>query len=404
MPRQCFFPMRCISCIALIGCVGLMLGNPVFAITAFAVDMPSAEDDAPAPLKVHLDEYRELLAAHNRAWESYEKIAAPYWQAITEKRSRRRTKMANGLTLTEADYVMEQPPAYTGPPKPDNPLAPKTRSPIPDVHEFLAAAKTQFDFEPERPASEGAFKRAYAAYALAKGIEAKVAVKIYAFEAGGDGHHDIQAGREHDPKAKVISTALGYNQLLTTNTIGLVAEAGSEFIGTLKERAAAADGPRKAVLAGKIAALRKMVAFARTVPNEWSAHGRLASTAKGIGVHALNLDIDIGPMLQTRKLTNSIEFAKLKGYAATLTAAELEMINLTGDGNGFDMLTMPPTLREKVPTSNFFQRGGYERNPVAARNNTVSKLLAATDRKMEREMRKPGAKELAVAFEALALR
>ena len=402
MPRLSFAMERRTS--IAIGCLALVMCGPVFGTNAFAVDAPSANSDAPAPLKVHLDEYRELLAVHNRAWESYEKIAAPYWQAVTEKRSRRRTKMANGLTLTEADYVMEQPPAYTGPPKPENPLAPKTKSPIPDVLEFLAAAKAEFDFEPERPASEGAFKRAYAAHALAKGIEAKVAVKIYAFEAGGDGHHDIQAGREHDPKAKVISTALGYNQLLTTNTIGLQAEAGSEFIGTLKERAAVVEGARKEALERKITTLRKMVAFARTVQNDWSAHGRLASTSKGIGVHALNLDINIGPMLQTRKLTNSISFAKAKGYAATLTAAELEMMNLTGDGNGFDMLTMPPTLREKVPTSNFFQRGGYERNPVAARNNTVSKLLAATDEKMEREMQKEGAKELATAFDAVALR
>ncbi|NSL71922.1 hypothetical protein [Hyphomicrobium sulfonivorans] len=403
MARRIFFRRRPISRVVGV-CLGLALCGPVFAPSAFAVDAPATEGDAPAPLKMHLDEYRELLATHNRAWEEYEKIAAPYWQSVTEKRSRRRTKMANGLTLTEADYVMEQPPAFTGPPKPENPLAPKTKSPIPDVQEFLAAAKAEFDFEPERPQSEVAFKRAYAQFAAARGIEAKVAVKIYAFEAGGDGQHDIQAGREHDPKGKVISTALGYNQLLTTNTIGLLAEAGSEFVGTLKERAAIAQGARRQVLESKIANLRKMVAFARTVPNDWNAHGRLASTPKGIGVHALNLDIDIGPMLQTRKLTNSINFAKAKGYEATLTAAELEMMNLTGDGNGFDMLTMPPILREIVPTSNFFQRGGYERNPVAARNNTVSKLLAATDEKMEREMRKQGAQDLAAAFDAVTLR
>ena len=93
-----------------------------------------------------------------------------------------------------------------------------------------------------------------------------------------------------------------------------------------------------------------MVAFARTVPNDWNAHGRLAGTPKGIGVHALNLDIDVGPLLQTRKLTTSVEFAKRKGYAKPLTAAELEMMNLTGDGNGYDMVTMPAALREKVPT------------------------------------------------------
>jgi len=38
------------------------------------------------------------------------------------------------------------------------------------------------------------------------------------------------------------------------------------------------------------------------------------------------------------------------------------------------MVTMPQAMREQVPTSNFFQRGGYERNPVAIHHNTVAKL------------------------------
>jgi hypothetical protein len=74
------------------------------------------------------------------------------------------------------------------------------------------------------------------------------------------------------------------------------------------------------------------------------------------------------------------------------------MMNLTGDGNGFDMVTMPAGWRDKVPTSNFFQQHGYADNPVAQRNNVVAKLLAATDAVMDGEVKKPGAKELAAAF------
>jgi hypothetical protein len=81
-----------------------------------------------------------------------------------------------------------------------------------------------------------------------------------------------------------------------------------------------------------------------------------------------------------------------------LTAAELEMMNLTGDGNGLDMVMMPAALRDKVPTSNFFQQGGYGRNPVASRNNVVAKLIAATDAKMDREVQLQGARDMAVAF------
>ena len=91
-------------------------------------------------------------------------------------------------------------------------------------------------------------------------------------------------------------------------------------------------------------------------------------------------------------------FRSAKGYTRPLTAAELEMMNLTGDGTGLDMVTMPQAMRERVPTSNFFQRGGYERNPVAIRNNTVAKLLAVTDERMDSNSSKPGAKELASSF------
>jgi len=50
-----------------------------------------------------------------------------------------------------------------------------------------------------------------------------------------------------------------------------------------------------------------------------------------------------------------------------------------------------------VPTANFFLQAGYERNPVAMRNNVVAKLLATTDAAMDRGMKLPGARELAAA-------
>jgi hypothetical protein len=112
----------------------------------------------------------------------------------------------------------------------------------------------------------------------------------------------------------------------------------------------------------------------------------------------MNLDVDVGPLLQAQKLKDSIVFARVKGYDATLSAAELEMMNLTGDGNGIDMVLLPASWRNRVPTANFFQPGGYERNPVAVRNNVVAKLLAATDARMDEEAKLQGAKDLAALF------
>jgi len=155
--------------------------------------------------------------------------------------------------------------------------------------------------------------------------------------------------------------------------------------------------PRQAI-EQKLAVLKRMVALARSVPDEWAQHEKIGDTPQGWAMHAMVLDIDIGPMLQTHKLLTSVVFARAKGYSRALTGAELEMMNLTGDSTGLDMVTMPQGLREQVPTSNFFQRAGYERNPVAIRNNTVAKLLAVTDARMDSNSNLPGAKELAAAF------
>jgi hypothetical protein len=55
-------------------------------------------------------------------------------------------------------------------------------------------------------------------------------------------------------------------------------------------------------------------------------------------------------------------------------------------------------LRERVPTSNFFQRGGYERNGIARRTGTVANLYTEMNGIMDRQSQQPGAKELSAAF------
>jgi hypothetical protein len=358
---------------------------------------------AQAPdLKTRIAIYRKRLAEYEKARGAYEKRVAPYWRAVTAARAKRRRNRAKGHTITLKDYVLEQPLLYTGPPEPRDPEAKRKPTDIPVVADFLRHAKAHFGFTPQAPAAEIGYKRAYARVAAAAGLTKEACVKIYGFEATGNGKYDIQAGLEYGrPGERAISTALGYNQLLTTNSVGLVAANGDRFLDVLRAKVARASGARQAGLQAKIAALAKMIRFTRTVKNDWYAHGRLAKTERGQGVHALNLDIDIGPLLQTQKLLDSVEFARRNGYRAALTAAELEMMNLTGDGNGIDMVLMPAAMREKVPTSNFFQQHGYERNRVAIRNNTVAKLMAATDATMEKEAKHQGAQDLAAAFDGL---
>lgn len=338
------------------------------------------------------------------AREAYNAEAEAYWNAIAEKRRARFAKRRDGQPIALDDYVLAQPPVYDGPkrpidPQPEEEPEPRVRKPLPVVADFLQAAREHFQFVPTRPATELEFKRAYARLAIAYGLTREQAVRVYAFETGGNGNHDMQSGLSSGrPGAKAISTAVGYNQLLTTNTLNLVAEQGDGILKALREKAARLSGAQRQAMEHKVAVFRRMLAFARSVPNSWSEHAKLGATPRGWGVHALVLDIDVGPLLQTHKLLTSVIFARNKGYRRPLSAAELEMMNLTGDGTGFDMVTMPMAYRERVPTSNFFQRSGYERNPVAIRHNTVAKLLAITDERMDTNSAKPGARELAAAF------
>jgi len=347
-------------------------------------------------------EYRRKLGEYQAARAAFDEEAGAYWSQISEKRKGRNAKRRSGQQVTLDDYVLEHPPLYNGPKRPVNPEPEETperptRKPIPVVADLLQAARELYQFTPQRPSSELEFKRAYARYALASGLTREQAVRVYSFETGGTGNYDVQAGIEHGGK-RAISTAMGYNQLLTTNSVELLAEQGHEFIRALSGKVAQTSGPARQSLEHKLAVLKKMVAHAKSVPDTWSEHEKIGNTAQGWAMHAMVLDIDIGPMLQTHKLLTSVLFARAKGYTRPLTAAELEMMNLTGDGTGLDMVTMPQVMREQVPTSNFFQRGGYERNPVAIRHNTVAKLLAITDTRMDSNSSKPGARELAVAF------
>jgi hypothetical protein len=351
-------------------------------------------------------DYRRRLAEYQAARDAFEADASAYWSAIAEKRRGRNAKRREHQLVALDDYVLTQPPVYAGPRRPVNPQGepepeetPRPRKIIPVVADLLKAAADYFQWAPQRPASEADFKRAYASFAARWGLTRDQAVRVYAFETGGNGNHDSQAGLSSwRPGAHAISTAIGYNQLLTTNSVELIAEQGPLFVKVLGERAAPLSGPARQAMDAKISVLKNMVALARSVPDEWSEHEKIGDTPQGWALHAMVLDVDVGPMLQAHKLLTSVKFARTKGYNRPLTAAELEMMNLTGDGTGLDMVTMPQDMREQVPTANFFQRSGYERNPVASRNNTVAKLLAITDARMDANSNQPGARELAAAF------
>ena len=342
----------------------------------------------------------QYLAARRK----FEEESAAYWRAIGEKRRIRNAKRRDNEPVRLDDYVLDQPPVYSGPARPPGPaVPPEPRRPdMPVVADFLKAASEQFGFVPRQPENELAFKRAYARAALDAGLTRDQAVGIYVFETGGNGAYNTQAGLIGSG-SRAISPALGYNQLLSTNSVGLLAEHGERLVEMLERKAEQLSGAPRQAMQQKIAALRRMIAFSRTVPNQWAEHDKLAKTTPGgLGIHAAVLDLDIGPWLQTRKLVNSVLFARARGHKPALSAAELELMNFTGDGNGIDLVLMPADLRRRVPTANFFQQEGYERNPIARRTGVVAAFIASIESRMEGSARAQGARELAVAFDEIA--
>jgi hypothetical protein len=395
--------------LAVVGLASLVVSAPAGAVPLHGHRVARPEASA-AVQRVQLfaspamAEYKRRLAEYEEARAAYEAEASAYWSTISDKRRLRNAKRRDKVALSADDYVLSQPPVYDGPKRPINP-EPEPEKPgrppkyIPVLADFLSAAAQHFQFVPQRPATEIEFKRAYVKAATAEGLTKDQIVRVYAFETGGNGTYTLQSGfASGRPDAHAISTAIGYNQLLTTNTVELVAEKGEHILKLLGEKARGLSGPPRKAMDHKIAVVRRMVALCRSVPDDWSQHEKIANTEQGWGVHALVFDIDVGPLLQTHKLLTSVIFARDKGVTRALTAADLEMMNLTGDGTGLDMVTMPAVLREQVPTSNFFQRGGYERNPVAIRHNTVAKLFTVMNARMDSAQGAQGAKDLAGQF------
>lgn len=351
--------------------------------------------------------------AWRTAKSQHDKLLDAYWAQVEKKRDGRRAKRASTKFFDEADYVWSYPPTYKGPrlsadldkrwssflaAQEKHPEAPKPSKPIPAVADFLAAAKKHYEFTPTR-ISEREFKRRYAAEAISLGLTKEQVVRVYALETGGDGTADMQSGiNPITKKGKPISSALGYAQLLHANTIGELVKHGDQFVKRLQRlHAAAQDRARADELQRKIASLQAMIRTAKSVPNNWYRHVAFAQTSKGYGIHAINLDGDIGPWLQTLKLRGLKDFAGRKGVT-NLSGEEIELMNLSGPGTGLEM--MQPTGLT-APTPNFFARRAYYVNKMVI-DKTSAELLAEFTRRMDSGTRKAGAVEFAEAFEEVS--
>jgi hypothetical protein len=360
-----------------------------------------------------------LGAAERKAFETY--IAAKttydfkldaYWREVSDKRALRRGKKGRSEALGADDYVRTFPSVYDGPE-----LAPdlakrwaafqakeeetrkEPRKPVPGLDDFLAQASANYNFIPER-IPEREFKLRYAREALRLGLTKDQVVRVYALETSGLGTAEMVAGIHPIKKTgSPISTAIGYAQLLAANSTDELVQHGGKFLDRLSQMAKARDiaPDRRAVLITKADVLKKMLSAARSVPHKWDSHVAFARTPKGLGIHSINLDGDIGPWLQVVKLNGLKEMADRAGLAK-LKGAEIELMNLAGPATGLEM--MRPAARD-APTPNFFERGAYGRNTIV-RGKTAAELMAALDKRMDDNIGNAGAIEFAQVFDEVA--
>lgn len=350
------------------------------------------------------------LQAWKQARRAHEHRLDVYWDKVDAKREARKKKRSRDTLFSADDYVMTLPPAYTGP-KLSNALAAKyskflssqqesapalPSSQMPVVADYLEAARSVYGFVPER-VSEKEFKRRYAEEAHALGLDKDQVVRVYALETGGIGTYDMQAGIHPIKKTgRAISSALGYAQLLDANSVNELSKNGKLFIAHLQRKAANPNlsSKRQHELKYKITILKRMYANAKRVPYVWARHQSYAKTAEGMGMHVLNIDGDIGPMLQAMKLKGLIDTAAKYGRT-NMSGAEVEVMNLSGPATGLELM-QPAGL--KAPVTNFFARRAYYVNKMVI-GLTGEQLLAELDRRMTASMKAQGAIEFAQAFD-----
>lgn len=383
------------------------LALAALAIASWSCIAPAAaENSLQAVLARMTPAQRAAYDTYRTARAEYERQARAYWHRVDAKRDARKARRMLGQSYAAQDYVHTFPPKYQGPELSADVArllarTPVDRQPLPSVADILAYAKERYGFQPTLT-TERDFKRRYASEALALGLTKDQVVRIYALETGGLGTYDMQSGISPVTKhGNPISSALGYAQLLHANSTSEFARHGDGFIRRLLAMAAARGTPpqQAQALRAKAAILRRMLHAARSIPDEWSAHVRFGGSPAGLGIHALNLDADVGPWLQVLKLKGLKDTAAKAGLH-NLSGAQIELMNLAGPRTGLEMMTH---VGATMPTPNFFSEGGYSRNRVV-RDKTAAELMKALEARMEANLKKAGSVEFAQIFDELARR
>jgi hypothetical protein len=275
------------------------------------------------------------------------------------------------------EYFTKFPPVYAGmdDPRPTPPpvqYAPdsiKSAGRMPSLNDLFAAAKdlnrivthdkTKPDFQ-TLDLSEADFKKRYAEesvhvgkdYGMNKDNMANLVKRVYAFEGGGWGTYytlssmpqAIMDDSQKNARMKFhpSSSAIGYNQLLIKDTVSDITQHGSTIAQRLNELAV--EQPARAQILHQKAQLVQELQDTLTHKNNpdnpipKDKHKRFYASSSKVeqAIQALNLDGDVGPVIQSQELNNLLKFARDNKFGAFLnTRTALE----TSHAAEYDKLT-----------------------------------------------------------------
>ena len=99
----------------------LAAAPPAVAIEPGTPSGSNADAMAQAVSPQAIAEYRRKLKEYLEVRAAFDEEAGAYWGSISEKRRGRNAKRRERQPITLDDYVLTQPPVYTGPKRPVNP-------------------------------------------------------------------------------------------------------------------------------------------------------------------------------------------------------------------------------------------------------------------------------------------
>src|SRR3989440_12105235 len=98
----------------------LLIAPQAAAIDAATLPSSTADAMAQAASPQAIAEYRRKLKEYQEARAAFEEEAGAYWSSISEKRKGRNAKRRERQAIALDDYVLTQPPVYSGPKRPVN--------------------------------------------------------------------------------------------------------------------------------------------------------------------------------------------------------------------------------------------------------------------------------------------